>query len=220
VIGAGGLGCPALQYLAGAGIGKIGIVDFDRVEISNLHRQLLFSENDIGSFKAEVAAREIQYISLASKVMFYNAELDNTNALDIIEAYDIILDCTDQIHTRYLINDACGICSKPWIFASVSGFEGQWALFDSAGGSDYRDVFPVPQNPLTAMSCELNGILGMVPGIIGTIQALEESGKLFTMNMKNYENYHFELSANKRNEISREEFLKRNYLDEIIAGKS
>jgi sulfur-carrier protein adenylyltransferase/sulfurtransferase len=171
VIGVGGLGCAALQYLAAAGVGTLGMVDFDRIDLSNLHRQLLYHTADIGKSKVEIATLAVQKIAPDANVKSYFEFLDNKKALEIFIDYDIILDCTDQIHTRYLINDACKLLNKPWIYGSISGFEGQWALFHCH--VDYRDVFPKSQNPLTAVTCELAGTLGVISGTIGTLQALE-----------------------------------------------
>lgn len=174
VIGAGGLGCPALQYLAGAGIGNIGIVDFDKIEITNLHRQLLFTEKDLHHYKAEIAAMKIKEIAPFCNVDFFNEELDNSNAIQLLDKYDVVICATDQVHVPYLIDDACSILQKPWVYGAVNKFEGQWCMFrQSETTARYSDVFPNYPNPLTVATCEMIGTIGFVPGVIGTLQAAE-----------------------------------------------
>ena len=178
VIGAGGLGCPALQYLAAAGVGTIGIVDFDKVELSNLQRQTLFSPEDIGKYKAEVAAEKLKSFNPDVQFNTYTTCLSNANALEILEPYDIVLDGTDNFSTRYLINDACVILKKPLIYGAVLRMEGQVGVFnllDKETGviTNYRDLFPQPPLPETVPSCIEAGVLGVLPGIIGTHQAAE-----------------------------------------------
>lgn len=171
VIGAGGLGCPALQYLAAAGFGRLGIIDFDKVSESNLHRQILFTEQDLGAFKAASAAAKLSKISPDSSIVFLNEELNNTNALEWFPNYDLVIDATDQIHVRYLINDLCVLLNKPWIYGAVNAFEGQWAGF-LPNASNYRDLFPKPPNILTMPTCESDGIIGPVPGVVGVMQSM------------------------------------------------
>lgn len=178
VAGAGGLGCPALLYLAAAGAGTIGIVDFDVADISNLQRQTLYGIDDIGKSKAESAAKKLKAFNPEIEIRIYDVKLDNQNALKIISEYDVIIDCTDNFQTRYLINDACVILDKPLVYGAVMGFEGQAAVFnfrDKKTGirTNYRDLFPNPPDDGSVISCNEAGVLGVVPGIIGTMQAAE-----------------------------------------------
>jgi len=177
VIGAGGLGCPALQYLVAAGVGSIGIADHDVVEISNLQRQVLYGSADVGSLKVEVAAKRLKQLNPDAKIMLHPVSIDKQNVLDIISHYDFIFDGTDNFESRYLINDACTLLKKSLIFAAVSGFEGQLAVFNvedkSGTTTNYRDLFPVPPAPGEIPNCSENGVLGAVPGIIGTMAAGE-----------------------------------------------
>lgn len=184
VIGAGGLGCPALQYLAAAGVGKIGIVDNDVVSLTNLHRQVLYTTRDIGLPKAERSAAVLQGLNPDIEIIPYNLRLTNQNALDIIEQYDIVADGTDNFSTRYMINDACVILNKPLIYAAISRFEGQVAIFNSSKNINekpvnYRDLFPNPPAADEVMNCAVAGVLGVLPGIIGSMQA-NETIKLIT----------------------------------------
>ena len=178
VAGAGGLGCPALLYLAAAGAGTIGIADFDVADISNLQRQTLYGIDDIGKSKAESAAKKLKAFNPEIEIRIYDVKLDNQNALKIISEYDVIIDCTDNFQTRYLINDACVILDKPLVYGAVMGFEGQAAVFnfrDKKTGirTNYRDLFPNPPDDGSVISCNEAGVLGVVPGIIGTMQAAE-----------------------------------------------
>lgn len=178
VIGAGGLGCPALQYLTAAGVGTIGIVDFDSVELSNLHRQILFTVNDIGKPKAEVAAQKLQLVNPGIKIDVYPEKLGNKNAWDIISPYQLVIDGSDNFVTRYLVNDACVLLNKPLIYGAVLKFEGQVAVFNYLNKScsisvNYRNLFPHPPLPENVPSCNEAGVIGVLPGIIGTMQAAE-----------------------------------------------
>ncbi|MEP7196134.1 MAG: molybdopterin-synthase adenylyltransferase MoeB [Saprospiraceae bacterium] len=178
VVGVGGLGCPALQYLAAAGIGTLGIVDFDTVDISNLQRQILFSSQDIGRLKTEIAAQRIRTLNSEISVHEHNLKITNQNALEIIVNYDIVIDGTDNFVTKYLLNDACVILGKPYVFGAVFKFEGQLATFnypttDSRVKSNYRDLFPFAPKNAVELSCNEVGVLGVIPGIIGTMQAAE-----------------------------------------------
>ncbi len=178
VIGAGGLGCPALQYLTAAGVGTIGIIDFDVVTITNLHRQILFSVNDIGKQKAAIAAIKLAEINPEIQIQVYNFQLTNKNAIELFANYDLIIDGTDNFATRYLINDACVILNKPLVYGAVLRFEGQVGVFNLINNetkikTNYRDLFPEPPNPLNALSCNEAGVIGVLPGIIGTMQATE-----------------------------------------------
>lgn len=184
VLGAGGLGCPALQYLAATGIGKIGIVDDDVVSLTNLHRQILYSTNDIGLSKAERACAVLQNLNPDIEIIPYNFRLTNKNALDLIDKYDIVVDGTDNFSSRYMINDACVLLHKPLVYAAISKFEGQVAVFNSNQNTNekpvnYRDLFPVPPKENEVMNCAVAGVLGVLTGIIGGMQA-NETIKLIT----------------------------------------
>jgi len=177
VVGAGGLGCPILQYLTAAGIGTIGIVDDDTISLSNLHRQILFTTEDLDQPKVKVAAERLRLMNPEISIAEHPLRLDTNNIFSIIEHYDIVIDGTDNFDSRYLINDACALLQKPLIFAAVSGFEGQLAIFnvkDKQGiATNYRDIFPIPPAPGEIQNCAENGILGVLPGIIGTMAAAE-----------------------------------------------
>lgn len=173
VIGAGGLGCPALQYLVAAGVGTIGIVDDDFVEISNLQRQILFSHDDIGKPKAIIAAEKLSKSNPLIKVVPHAQRLTIENALRLIEKYDLVLDGTDNFASRYLINDACVLLEKPLIHGSINQFEGMVSTFNLNGGPTYRCLFPDPPDPHSAPTCAEAGVLGVLPGIIGSWQAME-----------------------------------------------
>lgn len=184
VIGAGGLGCPALLYLAAAGIGTIGMVDDDVVDLSNLHRQVLYSVNDIGLAKAQIAGEKLRQLNPEITITVYSERLSTQNALSIMNEYDIIIDGTDHFSTRYMINDACVLLNKPLVYGAVSKYEGQVAIFnfkkdDLEEGVNYRDLFPHPPKDGEVMNCAEAGVLGILPGIIGTMQA-NETIKLIT----------------------------------------
>ena len=173
VICAGGLGSPALLYLAAAGIGRIGIVDDDLVDLTNLQRQIIHSNAAIGEAKAESAAHRISELNPEITVEIHNCRLGIENALEILAEYDVIVDGVDNIPTRYIISDACEILGKPWVYGSIFRFEGQTSLFNHLGGANYRDLFPDPPPPDAVPSCAEAGVLGVLPGVIGSIQATE-----------------------------------------------
>ena len=178
VVGAGGLGCPALQYLSAAGVGTIGVVDFDLVELTNLQRQTLYSVEDIGKPKAQTAADKLKAFNPEIQVNVYNIKLEPANALELLSDYDVVIDGTDNFATRYLVNDACVLLNKPLVYGAVLRFEGQVGVFNMADKvtnikTNYRDLFPVPPDPASAPSCTEAGVLGVLPGIIGTMQATE-----------------------------------------------
>ncbi len=173
VIGAGGLGCPAMQYLAGAGIGRLIIVDFDRIDISNLNRQVLFTPDDIGDYKAEVAARKLKQFNPQVIIETVTAPLSTAIAAEHLPHCDLVLDCTDRPDVRYLINDLCVQHNKPFIYAGIYRFEGQLAVFNLDGSATYRCAFPEPNEKKQYPTCEENGVLGTVPGILGVMQANE-----------------------------------------------
>jgi len=173
VIGAGGLGSPLLQYLGAAGIGKIGIVDFDKVDESNLHRQILFQVNDIGRYKAEVAKERLLANNPFLEIEVIKERIDASNALEIIKKYDLVADGSDNFATRYLINDACVILDKPLIFGAIFKFEGQLSVFNYKKGPSYRCLFPDQPSAESIPTCSQIGVMGVLPGIIGTMQANE-----------------------------------------------
>ncbi|ABM76571.1 molybdopterin biosynthesis protein [Prochlorococcus marinus str. NATL1A] len=173
-IGTGGLGSPLLIYLAAAGIGRIGIVDFDVVEYSNLQRQIIHTTHSIGLLKTDSAKQAIRKINPSCRVDLFNQKLTSSNALEILKAYDVICDCSDNFPTRYLINDACLILNKPNIYGSIARFEGQVSVFNLKEDSpNYRDLIPIPPPQELIPSCSEAGVMGILPGIIGTIQAAE-----------------------------------------------
>ncbi|MBW4633681.1 MAG: molybdopterin-synthase adenylyltransferase MoeB [Iphinoe sp. HA4291-MV1] len=172
-IGTGGLGSPLLLYLAAAGIGRIGIVDFDVVDTSNLQRQVIHGTSWVGKPKIESAKNRILEINPYCQVDLYETRLTSENALDIIRPYDVIVDGTDNFPTRYLVNDACVLLNKPNVYGSIFRFEGQATVFNYEGGPNYRDLYPEPPPPGMVPSCAEGGVLGILPGIIGVIQATE-----------------------------------------------
>jgi molybdopterin/thiamine biosynthesis adenylyltransferase/rhodanese-related sulfurtransferase len=172
-IGTGGLGSPLLLYLAAAGIGRIGIVDFDRVDSSNLHRQIIHSKSWVGKPKIESAKNRILELNPTCQVDLYETRLSSENALDLVEPYDVVVDGTDNFPTRYLVNDACVLLDKPNVYGSIFRFEGQATVFNYEGGPNYRDLYPEPPPPGLVPSCAEGGVLGVLCGIIGTIQATE-----------------------------------------------
>ncbi|ASC69244.1 putative adenylyltransferase/sulfurtransferase MoeZ [Halomicronema hongdechloris C2206] len=172
-IGTGGLGSPLLLYLAAAGIGRIGIVDFDVVDHSNLQRQVIHGTSWVGKPKIESAQARILEINPYCQVDLYDTRLSSANALDIIAPYDVVVDGTDNFPTRYLVNDACVLLNKPNVYGSIFRFEGQATVFNYEGGPNYRDLYPEPPPPGLVPSCAEGGVLGILPGIIGVIQATE-----------------------------------------------
>ena len=172
-VGAGGLGVPALVCLAAAGVGKIGIFDHDVVEASNLHRQTIYSQGDVGRPKAAAAAEKLRPVNPHVAVDFHAEKLDSSNAMQVLEGYDLVLDCTDNLPARYLISDACALLHKPDVYASVLRFDGQATVFDAARGPCYRCLFPEPPPPDEVQGCAVSGVLGVVPGIMGSIQAAQ-----------------------------------------------
>jgi sulfur-carrier protein adenylyltransferase/sulfurtransferase len=172
-IGTGGLGSPLLLYLAAAGIGRIGIVDFDVVDTSNLQRQVIHSTSWVGKPKIESAKNRILEINPHCQIDLYEERLSSENALQIVEPYDVVVDGTDNFPTRYLVNDACVLLGKPNVYGSIFRFEGQATVFNYQDGPNYRDLYPEPPPPGLVPSCAEGGVLGILPGIIGVIQATE-----------------------------------------------
>lgn len=173
VIGAGGLGSPVLQYLTAAGVGSIGIVDFDVVDISNLQRQVLYGTSTLGMNKAEAAKHRLEDLNDEISIVAYPEKLTHKNAIDLFNQYDIIVDGTDNFETRYLVNDACIITNKPLVFGAIYKFEGQVSVFNYKNGPSYRCLFPNPPEKGSVPNCSEIGVLGVLPGIIGTMQANE-----------------------------------------------
>lgn len=197
VIGAGGLGCPILQYLAGAGVGTIGIMDGDTVDQSNLQRQILYSHDDIGKPKASVAANKLSKLNPYIHFEVYVDMLSRKRAVDIFKKYDLIVDGSDNFPTRYLVNDAAVLARKPLVFGSIFKFEGQVSVFNYQNGPTYRCLYPTPPAPGKVPNCSDIGVLGVLPGIIGSLQANEAikiickigdvlSGKLLTYDTLNH----------------------------------
>ena len=173
LVGTGGLGSPLCLYLAAAGVGQIGLVDFDQVDYSNLQRQVIFSVRDIGRPKLEAAKDRILEINPNTQVDSYETKLSSENALDIIRGYDLVVDGTDNFPTRYLVNDACVLLGKANVYGSIFRFEGQVSVFDAKRGPCYRCLYPEPPPPGLVPSCAEGGVLGILPGVVGTLQATE-----------------------------------------------
>ncbi|MGH7470648.1 MAG: molybdopterin-synthase adenylyltransferase MoeB [Longimicrobiales bacterium] len=173
IVGAGGLGSPVGLYLAAAGVGHITVIDYDTVDVSNLQRQVLFRTDHVGQSKAEVAVRELRRLNPEITVEPVTAALTSANALDIMASYDVVVDGTDNFPTRYLVNDACALLGKPYVYGSILRFDGQVAVFHAQRGPCYRCLFREPPPPGLVPNCAEAGVLGALPGIIGSIQALE-----------------------------------------------
>jgi adenylyltransferase/sulfurtransferase len=218
VVGSGGLGSPVLLYLAAAGIGTLGIIDFDVVDDSNLQRQILFGVESVGIPKVEAAKQRLLALNPHINIRLYNEQLTSKNALDIIKDYDVVADGTDNFPTRYLVNDACLLSGKPNVYASIFQFEGQVSVFNYKNGNgeagpNYRDLYPTPPPPGLVPSCAEGGVLGVLPGIIGSMQASEVikvitgvgetlSGRFFIFDALNFETRTFKISKRADNPIS------------------
>lgn len=229
VIGSGGLGSPVLLYLAAAGVGTIGIVDFDVVDDSNLQRQVLFGVDEIGKPKVAAARKRLKALNPHIEVNIYDIQLNSKNALDLFKDYDVIADGTDNFPTRYLVNDASVLLDKPNVYASIFQFEGQVSVFnykDSNGkrGPNYRDLYPTPPPPGLVPSCAEGGVLGVLPGIIGSLQALEVikiitgvgdvlSGRFFTFDALTFETRTFKITRNPANPLNGENPTIRELID-------
>jgi molybdopterin-synthase adenylyltransferase len=173
VVGAGGLGCPVLQYLSAAGVGTLGIIDFDKIEPHNLHRQILFSQKDIGKPKAQTAAKILQELNPFASFVVYDQKLDRNNVEEILSQFEIVVDGSDNFTTRYLVNDACEKLNLPLVYGSIMKFEGQFAVFNYKGSKNLRDLFPEPPAPGEVPSCDENGVMGTLPAIIASMMAHE-----------------------------------------------
>jgi len=218
VIGSGGLGSPVLLYLAAAGIGTLGIVDFDVVDDSNLQRQVLFGVDEIGKPKVEAAKQRLQSLNPHINIITYNTQLTSQNALDIIKDYNVVADGTDNFPTRYLVNDACLLLDKPNVYASIFQFEGQVSVFNYVNtkgerGPNYRDLYPTPPPPGLVPNCAEGGVLGVLPGIIGSLQANEVikivtgigdtlSGRFFVFDALTFETRTFNITRNENNPVN------------------
>ncbi|MGZ8536750.1 MAG: molybdopterin-synthase adenylyltransferase MoeB [Flavisolibacter sp.] len=218
VVGSGGLGSPVLLYLAAAGVGTIGIVDFDVVDDSNLQRQVLFGVDEVGTPKVEAAKKRLESLNPHIKINIYNTQLTSKNALAIIKDYDVVADGTDNFPTRYLVNDASVLLGKPNVYASIFQFEGQVSVFNYTNasgelGPNYRDLYPTPPPPGLVPSCAEGGVLGVLPGIIGSLQASEVikvitgvgetlSGRFFIFDALNFETRTFNIKRNASNPLN------------------
>ncbi len=198
VVGAGGLGCPVLQYLSAAGVGKIGIADADFVSVSNLHRQVLYTTADVGKPKVECAKKRLNELNPEVEILIFETFINPKNATEILKDFDVVVDGTDQIPARYVLNDACVLLGKPLVYGAIHKFEGQVSVFNFKGGPTYRDLFPTPPAAGSILSCAENGVLGVLPGMVGIAQATEVlkivvgfgqvlSGKLWLFNAKTME---------------------------------
>jgi sulfur-carrier protein adenylyltransferase/sulfurtransferase len=214
VIGAGGLGCPVLQYLAAAGVGTIGIVDDDMVELSNLHRQILYNHTDIGLSKAKTAATKLKLLNPHVDFTAYQERFTTDNAIAICQDYELVIDCSDNFTTRYLVNDTCLNLNQPLIFGSILQFEGQVAVFNHQGSPSYRDLYPAP--PTESTNCVEGGVIGILPGIIGLYMANEAiklicaigktlTGKLMTIDALNNTVMVFKIAQEKQAQIVKAE---------------
>ena len=229
VIGTGGLGSPMLLYLAAAGVGTIGIVDFDVVDDSNLQRQVLYGVPDVGRPKVEAARERLEQLNPYINVVPYNVRLSAENALDIFKGYDLVADGTDNFPTRYLVNDACVLSGIPNVYASIFRFDGQVSVFnytDNNGitGPNYRDLYPEPPPPGLVPSCAEGGVLGVLPGIIGSLQANEVikvitgigeplSGRLFQFDALSFSTRIFKIGKDKRNPMTGENPTQTSLID-------
>ena len=226
VIGAGGLGCPILQYLTAAGLGTIGIIDGDKVSVSNLQRQILFNIDDVGKSKVRSAVNKLKVLNPYVKFNIYEEYLTIDNAIELFKNYDVIVDGSDNFQTRYLCNDAAVITNKPLVFGSIFKFEGQVTVFNYKNGPTYRCLYPTPPKAGSVLACGEVGVIGVLPGIIGCYQANEVikiicgldtvlSGKLLTINTLN--NQHFVLSYSKNEAIN---IIKLEDSYEVFCGIS
>ena len=230
VIGAGGLGCPILQYLAAAGVGTLGIVDHDVVELSNLHRQILYTVADVGRLKADCAAERLSQFNPDIHIIPYPLQLNNQNAALILSKFDVIIDGSDNFPTRYMVNDACVLLNLPLVYGALSETEGQVAIFNVSGPDgnkvNYRDIFPNPPQPGEVLNCSEAGVLGVLPGIIGTMQAAEAIkliagigapliNQMLIYNLYHHQTYKINLKPGEENEIGMpsdlDAFLQTDY---------
>jgi sulfur-carrier protein adenylyltransferase/sulfurtransferase len=172
-VGTGGLGSPAAIYLAASGVGTVGLADFDRVDLTNLHRQILHGTADVGRSKLESARDRLRQVNDQIEIVLHDGRLDSTNAMEVLSGYDVIVDGSDNFATRYLVSDACVLLGRPDVYGSVFRFEGQASVLATGDGPCYRCLYPEPPSPGTIPNCEDAGVLGVLPGLVGTIQATE-----------------------------------------------
>ena len=219
VIGAGGLGAPILQYLTASGLGRLGIVEFDEVSISNLQRQVLFNTNQVGESKAKKTKERLDKLNPHVEIGLYEVAINSENALEIMESYDLVIDGSDNLATRYLVNDACYLLKKPLVYGAIFRFEGQISVFNAYNngqlGPNYRDLFPTPPPPELVPSCSEGGVLGVLAGIIGAMMANEAikvltgmgeslSGRLFVFDALDFTSHTLNVAKNPENPISGE----------------
>ena len=225
VIGAGGLGCPVLQYLTSAGVGTIGIADGDFVSLSNLQRQTLYNTQDVGTLKVSCAIDKLQRVNPEITFHPITKLITSLNAFEVIADYDIVVDCTDQIHMRYLLSDACRVLAIPLVFGAIHRFEGQLSVFNYKEGPNFRDLYPTPPTPESVPNCNDVGVLGVLPGMIGVAQANEVlkiivgygevlSGKIWTFNAKTNSSYSIEFGKTNNRDYpkTKEEIRSTNYI--------
>lgn len=231
VIGAGGLGCPLLMYLAGAGIGRIGLIDNDVVDESNLHRQVLYHMADIGKYKVDVAAARLALFNPDVRFSSYPIRLTSQNAAELIARYDLIIDGSDNFPTRYLVNDTCVVLKKALVFGSIFQFEGQVSVFNYNGGPDYRSIYPEPPLPDEVPNCAESGVIGPLPGIIGSLMANEAikiicgfgevlSGQLLIFNALNNTSRLLKFSHTATKRISKTERVEELSIDTLEQWKT
>jgi len=231
VVGAGGLGCPVLQYLTAAGVGTIGVIDFDKIELSNLQRQVLFTTNDVGKNKAEVACQKLSELNPLVKFCVYPERLTTDNALELFNQFDIVIDGSDNFSTRYLVNDTAVITNTPLVYGAVHKFEGQVSVFNYQNGPSYRCLYPEPPSPGTAPNCSDIGVLGVLPGLIGTHQANEAikiilgvgkvlSGELLVINALTNETLKLTISRNlaEFDKVSERALEFKNFNYDVFCG--
>jgi adenylyltransferase/sulfurtransferase len=231
VVGAGALGCPVLMYLTAAGVGSIGVLDADEVEITNLHRQVIYTDEDIGKPKVVIASKRLTLMNPNVEVISHFVRLHRDNALEILSSYDLVIDCSDNFSTKFLVNDACVILGKPCIIGGVMQFSGQLSVYNFNGGPTYRCLLPEEPDPLESPSCAEAGVIGMVPGIIGAIQALEAlkiitgigqilSGRLLNFDGLSMTFSEFEIKLNPENlKISKLSEYQYSCPDYILNGR-
>jgi molybdopterin-synthase adenylyltransferase len=196
VIGAGGLGCPVLQYLCAAGVGTIGIVDFDTIELHNLHRQILYNADDVGKSKAQIAVLRLREQNPHLIIQEHAVLLSSENATQLIRQYDLVMDGSDNFETRYLVNDTCVELNKPLVYGSIFKYEGQAAVFNYKGSKHLRDIYNEPPHPEDVPNCSETGVIGAIPGVIGTLMCTmafeiiqEEFKNLNTLHIFNFKEY-------------------------------
>lgn len=203
VIGAGGLGCPVLQYLTAAGVGTIGIVDGDVIDETNLHRQVLYNPQEVGQKKVDVAKKKLETQNPEVDITVFDSYINSNNAIELVENYDVVVDATDSLAARYLINDVCVKLDKPLVYGAIHKFEGQVSVFNYQDGPTYRCLFPFQDNETQLQTCNDSGVIGMLPSVIGTYQATEVvkvilgigeplRGKLLTLNLLHNSNTIFQ----------------------------